>query len=218
MKIYQIKLLTVIIALKNHFQTAQIIQKINHLITLTTEVDHQTKEIHVISHKTSIVDQIVEILNIEIIIRNQTQTDQIIRLIPIPIRTLGLDTIQLIDQKIHRTIDTEIIPTIETEAIRTIEISDIIINHEITQTKDLIYNNYQNRSFDNSQNRNSNYDNRQRNYSQSPNRNNTSYPDSQNKYRSNTPKHQRPINQVQTTEEINSDPLVLTTRKLLNYN
>ena len=138
MKIYQIKLLTVIIALKNHFQTAQIIQKINHLITLTTEVDHQTKEIHVISHKTSIVDQIVEILNIEIIIRNQTQTDQIIRLIPIPIRTLGLDTIQLIDQKIHRTIDTEIIPTIETEAIRTIEISDIIINHEITQTKDLI--------------------------------------------------------------------------------
>ena len=68
------------------------------------------------------------------------------------------------------------------------------------------YNNYQNRSFDNSQNRNSNYNNRQRNFSQSPNRNDTSYPDSQNKYRSNTPKHQRQTNQVQTTEEINSDP------------
>ena len=36
--------------------------------------------------------------------------------------------------------------------------------------------------------------------------NNNRYPDSQNKYRSNTPKHQRQINQVQTTEETNSDP------------
>ena len=68
------------------------------------------------------------------------------------------------------------------------------------------YNNYQNRSRDNSQNGNSNYNNRQRNYSQSPHRNNTRYPDSQNKYRSNTPKHQRQINQVQTTDETNSDP------------
>ena len=68
------------------------------------------------------------------------------------------------------------------------------------------YNNYQNRSRDNSQSRNSNYDNRQRNYSQSPHRNNIRYPDSQNKYRSNTAKHQRQINQVQTTEETNSDP------------
>ena len=67
------------------------------------------------------------------------------------------------------------------------------------------YNNYQNRSRDNSQNRNSNYNNRQRNYFQSPHRNNTRYPDSQNKYRSNTPKHQRQINQVQTTDETISD-------------
>ena len=68
------------------------------------------------------------------------------------------------------------------------------------------YNNYQNRSRDNWQNRSSNNIDRQRNYSQSPHRNNTPYPDSQNKCRSNTPKHQRQINQVQTTEETNSDP------------
>ena len=32
------------------------------------------------------------------------------------------------------------------------------------------------------------------------------FPDSQHKYRSNTPKHQRQINQVKTTEETTSDP------------
>ena len=68
------------------------------------------------------------------------------------------------------------------------------------------YNNYINRSQDNSQNMNSNYNNRQRNYSQSLHRNNTRYPDSINKYKSDTPKHQRHINQVQTTEETNSNP------------
>ena len=56
-----------------------------------------------------------------------------------------------------------------------------------------------------SQNRNPNYNNR-RNYSQSPYRNNNRYPDSQHKCRSNTPKHQRQINQVQATEETTSDP------------
>ena len=65
-------------------------------------------------------------------------------------------------------------------------------------------NNYHNRSRNNSQYRNSN--NQQRNYSQSPHRNNYRYSDSQNRYRSNTPKHQRQIIQVQITEETNSDP------------
>ena len=68
-------------------------------------------------------------------------------------------------------------------------------------------NNDQNRSRDNSKSRNSTYNNRQRNLSQPPNRNNTRYSDSQNKYRSKTPKYQGQINQVQTTEETNSDPL-----------
>ena len=66
-------------------------------------------------------------------------------------------------------------------------------------------NNYYNRSRNNSQSRNPNYNN-QRNYSQTPYRNNNRYPDSQHKYRINTPKHQRQINQVQETEETTSDP------------
>ena len=66
--------------------------------------------------------------------------------------------------------------------------------------------NYQNRSRNSSQNRNSSYNNRYRNCSQSPRRNNNRYPDSHHRYRSNTPKQQRQINQVQTNEEITSDP------------
>ena len=57
----------------------------------------------------------------------------------------------------------------------------------------------------NSQSRNPNYNNR-RNYSQSPYRKNNRYPDSQHKYRSNTPNYQRQINQVQATEGTTSDP------------
>ena len=66
--------------------------------------------------------------------------------------------------------------------------------------------NYQNRLRNSSQNRNSSYYNRQRNYSQAPHKNNNRYPDSHHRYRSNTPKHQRQINQVQTNEETTSDP------------
>ena len=67
-------------------------------------------------------------------------------------------------------------------------------------------NNYHKRSRNSSKNRNPNCNNQQRNYSQSPHRNNYCYSDSQNKYRSSRPKHQRENNQVQTTEETNSDP------------
>ena len=77
-------------------------------------------------------------------------------------------------------------------------------------------NNYYNRSRNNSQNRNPNYNNR-RNYSQSPYRNNNRYPDSQHEYRSNTPKRQRQINQVEATEETLQIPLVLTTQRVPNY-
>ena len=66
--------------------------------------------------------------------------------------------------------------------------------------------NYQNRSRNNSQSRNSNYNNRYRNYSQSPHRNNNHYHNSKHRYRSSTPKHQRHINQVQSSEETTSDP------------
>ena len=68
------------------------------------------------------------------------------------------------------------------------------------------YNNYHKRSRNNSQNRNSCYNNRQRSYSQSPERNNTRYVNSLQSYRSNTPKHQRQINQAQPTEETQPEP------------
>ena len=129
--------------LENHYQIAQIIQKINHLITLTTEVDHKIKEIHEIPLKFDLVDHTVEITIIEIIIHDQTQTDRIFRLIIVPIHTLGIDTIQLIDQETHHTIDIEIILTIGTEVIQKIAINNITIDLEIIQTivqitKDLI--------------------------------------------------------------------------------
>ena len=46
----------------------------------------------------------MEIISIEITIHDQTQTDQSNRLIPVPIDTLGIDTLPMIDQEIHRTI------------------------------------------------------------------------------------------------------------------
>ena len=88
-------------------------------------------------------------------------------------------------------------------------------NYSINRSRNNSYNrsnynrsneNYQNRSRNNSQNRNSSYNNRYRNYSQSPHRNNNCYRESKNRYKSNTPKHQRHINQVQTNEKTTSDP------------
>ena len=54
------------------------------------------------------------------------------------IHTLEIDTIQMRDHEIHRTIDIEINLTIETEAIQIIEIKDIKIDHEIIQKVDQI--------------------------------------------------------------------------------
>ena len=145
-------------------------------------------------------------------------------MIPVPIQVLRIDTIQTIDHEIHHTIETETIPTVGIEDIQIIEINvtktidqetihttnliinelittTIIIDHEIihkigiqiiTINKEIIPNlliGINNR-----------------------------YSDSQHKYRSNTPKHQRPINQVHTTEETTSDPLVSMIQKVLNYN
>ena len=132
-------------------------------------------------------------------------------MIPVPIQILGTDTIQTIDHKIHHTIETETIQTIGIEVIQIIEINvtktidqetirktDLIINEPITTTvidHEIIH-----------KKRNPRYNNQQRICSQSPHRNNNLYSDSQHKYRSNTPKHQRQTDQVQTTEETTSDP------------
>ena len=183
---------------------------------------HQIKEINKIPHQIDIVDHTVEIPIIEITIHDQIQTDRITRLIPVPIQILGIDTIQMIDQETHHTIDIEIIPTIGTEVIQIIAINNITIDHEVTQTIDQITKDPITTiiKIDHEISHNIGIQikkNRQKNYTQSPHRNNIRYPDSQKKYRSNTSKHQRQINQVQTTDETNSDPLVLITQKLLSY-
>ena len=85
------------------------------------------------------VDQIVETTIIETIIHDQSQTDQNIHLIPVPIQTLGIEAVQMIDQVIHRTIDTGVSPTIGLEATQLIEINDIkTIDRKIIQTIDQI--------------------------------------------------------------------------------
>ena len=75
------KTFIVTIALENHYQTAQILYKINHIRILTTEVDHRIKEIHEIPHKIDISEHTVQIIIIEKSIHDQTQTDRTTRLI-----------------------------------------------------------------------------------------------------------------------------------------
>ena len=134
MKKDQIKTFPVIKAREKHFQTVRITQEINHLITLITKADHQNTEIHEISHKIDIVDQIVETISTETIIHDQIRTDKV-HLIPVPTQTLGIDTFQMIDQEIHLTIDTEIILTIGIEVTQIVEINDIkTIDREIILT------------------------------------------------------------------------------------
>ena len=79
-------------------------------------------------------------------------------------------------------------------------------NYPNNRSKNNSYNRSNYHGSNNSQNRNSSYNNRYRNYSQSPHRSNNHYHNSKHRYRSSTPKHQRHINQVQTNEEITSDP------------
>ena len=140
-KIYQTKIYIVIIAVVNHSQIIQIIQEINHLITLNIEVDHQNKEIHKISHKVDIFDQIVKIISIETTIHVQIQTEEKTYLIPIPIQILGIGTTQTIDHEIHHTIEIEIIQIIGIEVIQTIEINVTkTIDQETIHTTDLTIN------------------------------------------------------------------------------
>ena len=137
-KIYQTKMYTVTTALVNHSQIIQTTQETNHRITLVIEVDHQNNEIHKISHKIDIVDQIAKVTSIETTIHDQIQTEQNF-LIPVPIQFLGIDTIQTIDHVIHHTKETEIIQIIEIEVIQTIGINVTkTIDQKTTRTTDLI--------------------------------------------------------------------------------
>ena len=167
------------------------------------------QRIYKISHKTDIVDQTVEKINIETNIQERIQAELNFRLKPVPIHTLAIDTIPMIDQTTPHIIEIEFILAVEIETIQKIEIKDIkTIDHVIILTTDQTIKD-QVIKIDHAVI----HINSQRNYSQSPHRINTRYPDSQQKFRINTRKHQRQINQVQTTEEVQSDPLILIIQK-----
>ena len=188
---------------------AQFIQEINHFITLIIEVDHQNKEIHEISHKTDIVDQIVKIT---------TQTNNYSRSNSnrrdffdtsshshSRNRHYSNDRSRNLSYNKNRNYSSNRNRSYSNNRNQCYQNKRSRSNSYNRSNYQINDNNYYNRSRNNSQNRNPNYNNR-RNHSQSPYRNNNRYPDSQHKYRSNTPKHQRQINQVQTTKETTSDP------------
>ena len=85
----------VIIGQINQFQITPIALVDNHPITRNIEDDHHAKEIHETSHKTDIVYHIVEIVNTEIIIQDQNQTNLNFRLMQVPIQTLEIETLQI---------------------------------------------------------------------------------------------------------------------------
>ena len=90
------------------------------------------------SHKIDIVDQIAKITNIETTIHDQIQTE-LNFLTPVPIKILGIDTIQTIDHVIHRTIETETTQISEIEDIQTTETNVTkTIDQETIPTIDLI--------------------------------------------------------------------------------
>ena len=82
---------------------------------------------HKISHKTDIVDHIVELVNLKITNQDQIQTNPNFCLMPDPIKIQEIEIIQIIDLETPHTIDKEIILTIGIETIQTIEIPDIKI-------------------------------------------------------------------------------------------
>ena len=83
------------------------------------------------------VDQIVEIVNIEITIQDQIQTNLNFHLMPVPIQIAEKEIIQIIDQETIHRIEIEITPTTGIETFQIIEILDIkIIDHAIILTTD----------------------------------------------------------------------------------
>ena len=124
-KIYPTKTFIVMIVQENHFQITQIILKNNHFMIRIIEDDHQTKKIYEISHKTDIVNQTVKTISIEKTIQDQIQNDLIFRFIPVPIQTLEIDIIQMIDLETLHIIEIEVIPTMGIETIQKIEIINI---------------------------------------------------------------------------------------------
>ena len=121
----------------SRFHITQITLDNNHLKIRTIEEDHQIKETHEISHKTDVVDQIVEIVNIEMTIQDQTQTNLKFRLMPVPIQTLQIEIIQIIDLETLHLIEIVSILIVGIISIQMNEVKDIkIIDHAIILTTD----------------------------------------------------------------------------------
>ena len=99
---------------KNHSQTIQIIQEINHHITQVIEEDHQNEETRIIHHKITTIDQIVEITTPDHI---QIHNDLFLDLIP----NQEIIIIQTINHEIHHTIGIETTQIIGIEVIQTTE-------------------------------------------------------------------------------------------------
>ena len=78
---------------------------------------------HEISHKIDIADRIAKIT--EITIPDRIQTQQNLFLHQVPIQTQGIDTIPTIDHETHHTTEIETNHTVEIEVIQTIEIRTI---------------------------------------------------------------------------------------------
>ena len=131
---------TVTIVLENHFQATKTILEINHPITQVIEADHPNEVNHETSHKTDIVDRIVET-----IIHDQIQTQHNLFQHPVPSQ-IGINIIQTISHEIHLIIEIETIQIIGTETIQTTKIEAIpttvisiqLIDHGITHTTDQI--------------------------------------------------------------------------------
>ena len=120
---------------ENLFQLTQNTLENIHLKIRNIEDDRQIKATNEISHKTDTVDQTVEIVNIEITIQDQIQTDRKFCIMPVLIHVLEIDIIQLIDLETLYKKEIETIPTIGIEIIQTIEIIDVkIVDHAILLT------------------------------------------------------------------------------------
>ena len=170
------------------------------------EDHHHTKKVHRFSQQTSIVDHMVQIVNIKTTIQDKIQINPNFRLWTDPIQILEIENIQIIDLETLHTIDIEIILTIGIETIQTIETLDIkIIDHAIIQKADqnkiiikidhAIIQRTEAQAITTDKETTLNHDIGKRHVIKIHNK----------IIVSNTPKHQRQINQVQLTEETQPD-------------
>ena len=184
----------------------------NHLTEITIAEDPQIEEIHKISHRIDIFDQTDKTIKIEISFQDQTQTEKTTRSTKgiVHTQTFEIDTIEMTvlenphitEPEITQTIGIDIIQITDHKPIKTIDQTIKIIKREhvkIPRTEILTI------QID-------------KEFILSHHIEIIHYQNSQQKYRSSTLKHQRQINQVQTTEETQSDPPGIDNTEKSDYN